>query len=396
MTYIIRDESFGSIVYHKETLFYKYANKVDTEQFLSNGATHWKNVPSDIRGIISAPIRIYYELTRDCGLYCKQCFNTSGKKLSNEQPHEDVIASLRGLRNDGVIDMRFTGGELTRRDDWFEILKESKNLGFVVSVNTNGVYDNDLILEQLASLDIDQITTSIDGNNMTHDFLRGKGSYDQTVRTLEYLKNKGAHLRINSLLFKHNAESLESVAELASRTCEEINFFYARPFGRAKNLKNNFLSYTELECINEKLDVLAEKYNNIRFFHGGQVKKNKSIIHQYLKNELGIRLGPPDGFTCFNINQDGSLWAGGYAEHVNKKLCLGNIRDEGFTVRNVWQNSPLLEAFRNTAEMWQETCNACAEYSKRCTGLDMELLGSNDMRYCPIKPLVDNAMEKLL
>jgi MoaA/NifB/PqqE/SkfB family radical SAM enzyme len=396
MTNIVRDELFGSVVHNIENLSYSYANLPETKKLLSNGAIHWKNMPSEVKGILSAPIRIYYELTRDCNLKCKQCFNSSGKKVFGEQPFEEVAATLNGIRADGVIDVRFTGGEITRRVDWFEILELSKKLGFVVSVNTNGVYDDISVLEKLASLDIDQITMSIDGNKVTHDFLRGDGNYDKTVKSLEYLKNAGSHLRVNSLLFKHNIDSLDSVSELVGRTCEEVNFFYARPFGRAKNLGDDFLSYEELKIVNEQLDILAEKYNNIRFFHGGQVKKNKSIIHKYLKEELGIRLGSPDGFTCFNINHDGSLWAGGYAEHVNKNLRLGDIKDENFSVRNIWQHSERLEAFRHTAESWQETCNSCAEYSKRCTGFDMELFVTDDMRYCPVSPIVKNDLARFL
>ena len=102
---------------------------------------------------------------------------------------EEMMQCLEGLRKDNIFDLRFTGGELTVRTGWFDVLKSAKDLGFTVSVNTNGVYKNfDETINKLVSLDLDQITVSIDGNKEHHESIRGKNTFDKSMRTLQILK----------------------------------------------------------------------------------------------------------------------------------------------------------------------------------------------------------------
>ena len=36
---------------------------------------------------------------------------------------EEMMQCLEGLRKDNIFDLRFTGGELTVRTGWFDVLK---------------------------------------------------------------------------------------------------------------------------------------------------------------------------------------------------------------------------------------------------------------------------------
>jgi MoaA/NifB/PqqE/SkfB family radical SAM enzyme len=59
-------------------------------------------------GLLVAPIRVYYEVTKRCNLRCKHCFNISGIETKSELSASEVINILHGLKQNGVIDIRFT------------------------------------------------------------------------------------------------------------------------------------------------------------------------------------------------------------------------------------------------------------------------------------------------
>ena len=147
--FVIRDETFGGTLYDRNLLKHQFISRdeinsgISTSGFKVENPEIWKgNIDNIPEGLLYAPTRIYFELTRECNLRCLHCFNSSAKPIPSEMNTEEMMLSLEGLRKNNVFDIRFTGGELTVRPDWFEILKRAKDLGFTVSANTNGVYKN--------------------------------------------------------------------------------------------------------------------------------------------------------------------------------------------------------------------------------------------------------------
>ena len=302
--FILRDEKFGYTLFDRVMLRHKFLSKTDNNlkfpDIVVDDFERWtadlSEAPADI---VYSPIRIYFELTSGCFLRCKTCFNQSGKAKPDEMTTDEVKKTLDGLRNDNVLDIRFSGGEVTTRPDWFEILKYAKRLGFSVSLNTNGVYKNpELTIDQLASLDLEQITLSIDGGRDFHNYIRGKENYERTVKTLEELHKRDAHLRINTVLTKGAANDLEEILDLAGRFVEEINFFYMRTAGRALGILDQVVSYEELHQFDEHVDSLKPKYPQMRILHGSKVMVVNSIASEVTSN-VGLKTGGPDGFTRF-------------------------------------------------------------------------------------------------
>ena len=211
--FVLRDESFGYTLFDRARLRHKFLKKTDLENGLRfpdiavDDFEKWDLDLSDApTNIIYSPIRIYFELTSVCNLHCKVCFNSSGKVKPNELGGEEVRRTLEGLRKDGVLDMRFSGGEVTLRPDWPDLLRYAKELGFAVSLNTNGVYeDPERTIDQLINLNLDQVTLSVDGGREFHDYIRGKGTYEEIVKTLERSNKGGVPLRINTILTRDSA-----------------------------------------------------------------------------------------------------------------------------------------------------------------------------------------------
>jgi len=274
------------------------------------------------------------------------------------------------MRKDNIFDIRFTGGEVTQRPDWFPILKHAKDLGFSVSLNTNGVFSDSTVIDKLVSLDLEQITISIDGLKETHDFIRGKGNFERALQSLKELHKGGANLRINTLITRPLFKEAESLCELASKYCTEINFFNTRLIGRAKKyLFNKILSFNELARFNKFMDGIASKYPNLNILYRETVTTYNSIKEH---NQLGLDWGRcPAGLTRFVLISNGDLYGCGYFPYLKREdLKLGNIKEEGFTLLNVWRYSPNLNDFREfNRKRTLECLKKCSAYGIKCPGM---------------------------
>lgn len=367
--FVLRDEIFGCTLFDRKLLRHEFING-HSENQLPKELEHWRakteNLPQDI---LYAPIRVYFETTKVCNLSCRHCFNSSGKKGEGEMTTDEMVKSLVGMRDDHIFDVRFTGGEFTTRPDWYEVLRAGVDLGLAISVNTNGVFENQGVLDNLASLDLPQITLSIDGNRGHHDFLRGEGNFDKAITNLKALHEKGAILRTNTVVTKHSLADMQEIIELVGPFVTEMNFFYMRPIGRAKRIQSEGASFEELHQFNNLAKELIGKYPGINVMFGSQVTRANSVQ----LNEIGLKIGGPDGFTRFNLLADGSVWAGGYVPYIDKAFGLGNIIDENFTLLRIWRESATLKAFRDFSESLIRKCMTCQELDERCPGVNVEM-----------------------
>lgn len=374
--FVLRDEVFGGTVFDRKTLKYKYIKTTDLDkEIVINGIKvehfeHWKaDLGSASRDLLYSPIRIYVETTRACNLRCRHCFNASGARDADEMSTDEMFKALGGIRGDNVFDVRFSGGEFTMHPDWYEILQRAKELGFGVSMNSNGVYKDPSIIDKLVSLDLEQIVLSIDGTKKHHDQIRGKGSFDRTVQSLRQLHERGAVLRTNTVLNRKSVSDMEEVIQTVGPYVDEMNFFHMRSTGRAQRMAEETLSYQELYEFNQKAAQIVKKYPHINILFGSQVTRENSIR----MNELGLKVGGPDGFTRFNLLANGSLWAGGYAPYIDRGLQFGNIKEEGYTMLQIWRKSPKLNAFRDFSNQLVMRCLSCPELDLRCPGTNVEM-----------------------
>lgn len=382
--YILRDEVFGVTVYDRKTLRYKLVSESELKSGISfNGqevesCEHWiGDLSSAPRDLLYSPVRVYFEATKMCNLRCPICFNSSGKRDPNEMSTKEIFWTLEGLRRDNIFDVRFTGGEFTLLPDGIDILRHAKELGFAVSLNTNGVCKDKTIIDNLAELDLSQITVSIDGIRENHDLIRGKGNYDRSVEFLKLLHERGAVLRSNTVLTEVNTRDMASIIEAVGRYVSEMNFFHMRQVGRAQGMEKQAVTYQELAGFNDRAAKIAANYPHVNIMFGSLVTRQNSIM----VNDYGLRVGGPDGLVRFNLLPDGSMCAGGYAPYINSELKLGNIKEDGYTVLKVWRNSQKLNAFRDFTGKLVRKCMGCPELGAFCGGAnaEMELLKLNSM-----------------
>lgn len=367
--YVLRDEVFGGTLFDRKLLKHVFLKSNETAK--KTEYEHWKADVYNLRTDIPySPTRIYFEITTGCNLRCCTCFNSSGQKGKNEMGTEDIFKCLDGLRKDHVFDIRFSGGEITTRPNWYEEVKHAMDIGFAVSINTNGVYKrHDEVVDKLSKLKVDQITISIDGNRNHHDKNRGEGTYDKAIQSLRDLKRKGVVLRTNTVLTSLSIHDAREVVEAVGDYVDEMAFFHMRITGRAKEIKDRKVGFRELHEFSKEMEKIEKEFPQIRFYYKEKAIQENSI----LPNSFGLMVGSPDGLTRLNLLADGSLWAGGYTAYIDSDLKLGNLRDENYSLLNIWRNSAILEKYRRFGRDLVERCLKCSELNVRCPGVNVEM-----------------------
>lgn len=375
----IRQEPFGYAIFDKDQLRHRLALPGEMEQILQSMQVNvdeceqiFLNRERPFRNdLLVAPIRVYYEITLACDLRCKICFNSSGKPRTTELSTQEVMESLHRLKEAKVLDIRFTGGEPTQRNDWYKVLEYAKQLGFAVSCNTNAAYTNLETAQLMARLNLDQVTVSLDGNEKQHDANRGKGSFARTLGNLKIMHNLGARLRINSLVTKLSLPEVPYLIQTAAELTDEINLFTPVFVGRGEGKETDFaVTESEHAEMARIVNGLKPQYPNLNILFFSQVTKATSI-DDISAHKFRLKSGYPSGTTTLNITSDGGIWCGGYVPYIDPTLCLGNIKTDDLAT--VWQTNPKLEQMRDDAGLLMRFCQECSELiQQRCQGAKYE------------------------
>jgi radical SAM protein with 4Fe4S-binding SPASM domain len=187
-------------------------------------------------------------------------------------PSAEVIARFPELRDRGVSEIIFSGGEPLLRRDLLAIVAAAQDFGFAVDLCTNATLVTQTVARELATR-LGEISVSLDGNRETHDRRRGPGSFTRARRGVELLRDAGlgvhliAVLEVGSMAFVEaalqEAETLGvhsltflglMATALAQRQCTTDGAFTAAFQSRRErsrlqvNTKRVFFSADGFEC----------------------------------------------------------------------------------------------------------------------------------------------------
>lgn len=353
---IFREEASGGVIFDTESLQYKISEDRTLCETIIPLVTHPPRTD-----ILSAPVRVYFEVTQKCNLKCSHCFVSASPKGYYGLDSQSIFQLLDELHRLRVLEIRFTGGEPTIRNDWFDVLSYAKQKGFAVTLNTNGVFAKSKLkqtIERLQTLGLQQITVSVDGMQNVHDSIRGSGNFERVNLSLKAMATAGLPLRINSVINQKNLADIPALIDLAAQYAKEINFFYMRTIGRAASETHNNLAFDEHFRSALEAYKIGEMYPHLRVTHSAG-------------SQLGLAIGTPYRNTTFSIAADGSFWPDSYSSHQSQKLRLGSFPQD--SIEHIWFYSPKLNRLRNWFSMLLTRCGACVEYKKNCPGVNFEM-----------------------
>ncbi len=319
-------------------------------------------------GCIGFPSHLVWEMTEACNLSCIHCHVPStriGRELDTQEAKE-MLGQIAGVREFRM--MAFTGGEPLMRQDVYQLLAYSRELGFANTIATNATMVDDRTARRLRSCGVVIAAVSLDGDEETHDRVRGcPGAYESAVRGMKALRRAGMLLHVNITAMEQNLGQIRGLMQTVERLGAAIILMYQLvPVGRGKEIEGSALDKDNNECL-------------VRFMSEAQTR-SRGILEPvagpqywaYLLQRSGIKGGPflslarkifhgcSAGRGFAYIKPDGEVLPCPFMP-----ISCGNIRRTDFST--IWSSSPVLEDLRLRESNLKGACGACP-YNGLCGG----------------------------
>lgn len=153
------------------------------------------------------------ELTGNCNLWCKHCYGRSNfaKTFKKQITKNELFGCLDEMELMNVSRIIISGGEAFLYKELPEVIKYiSKKRIHIGGIFTNGTIIRDDVFNVLRKHSI--ITTflvSLDGpNRKAHDYIRGVGNFDKTIKFIKESIKSGFRVTINTVVMKSNVNIL--------------------------------------------------------------------------------------------------------------------------------------------------------------------------------------------
>ena len=165
------------------------------------------------------PISGVFELTSRCNFSCPMCYvhQTANNGEDRELTAQQWLRLARDARDAGMVFALLTGGEPLVRKDFLEIYRGMKELGLMVSLNSNGSLLRGGILEQLLRDPPSRINVSLYGGcRETYRKMCGVDAYQGVKDNIRRLKQAGVDVSLNLSITPYNKDDLaQSCADAA-------------------------------------------------------------------------------------------------------------------------------------------------------------------------------------
>lgn len=306
-----------------------------------------------------------WEFTLKCNLRCRHCGSSAGKARKNELSTKECFKLCEDLAALGCQDVSLMGGEPFTRSDWFEVATCVKDLGMNLNFVSNGVM-LDTYIGRVAMLEPKVVGISLDGMKENHEVVRGKGTWEKTLRAIEMLRERGMQTTVITTVSKTNFKDLPAMKDLLFGKDANWQIQVAMPFGNFK--KEQMLSREEF-------------YATALFIAKGRVQnkfKDLPMIGAHCYGYYSKVLpgcewnGCAAGAYAIGITSDGGIV--GCLSMGNNRFIEGNVR-EGGGLRKIWENPENFPYSRKfDKSKLGSNCSGC-RHGAKCAG------GCNSMSY---------------
>lgn len=208
---------------------------------------------------------VMYNVTEDCQLRCKHCYNESGGRKSCTPSRDKLFEDIEKISKvAGAIN--FTGGEPFLVPDLPYLMTLAYSNGADTIVTTNGLCfmkkDASELLEKIEEPTYMMKIGMMGATPETNDYIRGRGHFEVAVKSLDLLANYDFVSCIKVSLDKHNMNEIEDFVRLAlDHNVDQIVFGQLVQVGRAsKFLRNLMPSLDNTKRISDEIKRVKEKY----------------------------------------------------------------------------------------------------------------------------------------
>lgn len=321
------------------------------------------------------PFIVIWEVTRACALKCLHCraeaqYKADPRQLSFEEGKKliDEIASM-----DHPLFV-FTGGDPLMRPDLFDLARyaiEEKKLPVSMTPSATPKVTRDAI-RKAKEVGLSRWAFSLDGSCAEiHDHFRGtKGSYDLTMRGIEYLKELHIPIQVNTTVSNYNLHDLEAIAEKVKDMDAVLwSLFFLVPTGRG--MEKDMITPEQHEEVMKWLSQVQQKmpygvkateaphYRRVFMQEKRRLGSNQESTFKRTDLLGRAHKGVNDGDGFVFISHIGDVYPSGFLPVV-----CGNVREQ--SLPEIYRNSSVMKQLRDKS-LLKGKCGGC-EFKEICGG----------------------------
>ena len=314
-------------------------------------------------------------LTNKCNLNCSFCLrDASNDNLQDELSTSEWLNFFDRLKELKVFNISLSGGEIFLRDDFFVLLEKlRKNRMHRISLLTNGTLISKETVDQLTRLKMKFLTISLDGLEETHDKIRGKKSFQKTMKGIRHLINQGIYPNISFTPIKDNYREIGPFIDyMVSLGITSIQINTLSPDGRCQRIYEGLvLEYPNQ--VKEVLDVIKEKrkkFPNIKI-------KCQFGFYYYLPTIYQDSREDPQNYKIKHLKSGCGAASTSCAVMPNGDVvpCEGLSNFKGGNIKeqdmySIWKNSENFKIIRDLSKISMDQTPYCKDckYIYLCDG----------------------------
>lgn len=305
---------------------------------------------------------ITWDITNRCNKQCQHChIYTDDLTLSElplfelEQALNKIDSTMRQWGKFGFI--AFTGGEaLLRKDVLLALMDKAETLPRIgcYQLLTNGSLLTDEVIENLKTFHkLAVIQLSLESASLEiNDTIRGKGSFEETLRAIKLLKKNGFRVNISTTISKSNYLGIPALIEWTdAQGVDEIGFDRFLLSGNGGTISP--LTKEELKQVYKKIYRMSSKTKKVKVI----LRRPLFCLTAPKDSEIGAMCSA--GISSLSILPDGMIYPCRWLP-----IPIGNITNIDLDL--MWYNNPLLASLREKDEL-KGKCHGC-QFLLRCRG----------------------------
>ena len=301
---------------------------------------------------------VQLDITNTCNLNCRHCYQT-GHSAVEDMPLEKwgkIIDQFSELTKKLLLTPHFgiSGGEPTISPEFIPILRyiREKHPDAELAVLSNGTALGENVVREIAAVGA-KVQLSLEGPDAaSHEFVRGRGSFDKTILGLRKLQDAGIYVTLQAVLSRRTAPMVDAFFELASDLdVSGMNFARFVPQGRGLDyqLSGDDGPLYKNELKDAYSSILAASRRT------GVYTSTNLPLFVLISPELGMHSRA--GFQGLVIDHKGNLKVSSRTDFI-----LGNVADSGLA--DLFLRHPVMVGLRKGKI---EGCSECSYFS-RCGG----------------------------
>ena len=306
------------------------------------------------------------ELNDICNLECKHCYQIRSK-VKDELDINIILNQIEDLKKVTGYDkffFRLSGGEATLRKDLFKVIRKIISQGHLVELMTNGTFLDLSYVYALKASGVNICQVSMDGSTSEiHEYIRGKNSYDKTIKGIKNLVKVGIPTEIKFTIIKGvNTDDIRNMFQL----CSDLGVKYVS-LARFILAGNGITNFAESNLIGQEMrDVFykiideGKKFPELEIRVRDQLARIVSLEYKDIPQNIHLNQRVYVGNSYLAFDTYGNVYADRQLD-----IVIGNIHQQ--KLESIWSQNEKLDKLKWNKNNLQGKCINC-NINELCMG----------------------------